>query len=373
MRLHCPDIDMHRAFLHNYPQHHAIDQQSLADFLTAIVLYGKILLESSSTVYGVSASWAEQLRQLLPPEVGVLVTTVTLSGQSAVGDQESREKAYDIMCSPLKEKIVLQPGEKIPNVYHSKNYVYHSAFETLNRDNGNRLNDHELAQAMYLHRGLFLQARAHESNSVYLPYHYRGRMLAHLPPLIWAQAPDDGLCSARLPLAKGQRPQETDYSKQLNEFYYSLLETISWKTYAGDIPFIGAAVLAKARGDPRIAFEIALGLRSDGGLRARFSELHDAAQRHDRPRFEMIFESYKRELNQAASHLGAKLEDPMHKSFYRLVTAFLPKSLEAAIEASVRLLPDWAKHSARTAASKLLTKSALQLLFIDHVRSVRRT
>jgi hypothetical protein len=226
---------------------------------------------------------------------------------------------------------------------------------------------------MFLHRGFFLQGLAHKSKAVYLPYHYRGRMLSHLPPLTWVLEPNDGMRSARLPLTKGKRPNEDDYVKKLNEFYYSLLETVSWETYARDIPFIGAAVLAKARGNPKDAFEIALELRNDGKLKETFVTLHDAVQRHDRPRFDTIFESYQSELKEAARHLGAKIEDPMHKAFYKLVTACLPKSLEAAIDSAVRLLPASIKNWGQKAASTLLTKSALQLLFVDHVRAIRES
>src|SRR5438105_3416529 len=111
MRLYSPDLVMHRAFLRNYPEHLEIDKHSLADFLTAIVLYDKILLESSScwndkqlqregyrpqaTIDGSSASWATQLLRLLPTDIAELVSETILVGPSSISEQDSCQKAYD--------------------------------------------------------------------------------------------------------------------------------------------------------------------------------------------------------------------------------------------------------------------------------------
>lgn len=81
---------------------------------------------------------------------------------------------------------------------------------------------------------------------------------------------------------------------------------------------------------------------------------------------------FREPLKAVPSEGKALVGDPMHKAFYKLVTSFLPKSLEAAIDAALRLLPPWAKHWGQGAASTLLTKSPLQLLFIDHVRSIQQ-
>jgi hypothetical protein len=48
MRCYRPDVDVHRRFLRNYPEHREIDAASLGDFLTALCIYQELLIESSS-------------------------------------------------------------------------------------------------------------------------------------------------------------------------------------------------------------------------------------------------------------------------------------------------------------------------------------
>src|SRR5882724_10216203 len=219
MRLYCPDIDMHRMFLRNYPDHRLIDETSLSDFLMALCVYDEIFLDSSSawneeelkregynsddSLDNSSASWAEQLKRLLPRDVSRIIRTDFFGGGLAIDEAESCSKAYDIMSSPLGSEVLLSPDEKIPNVYFADDYVYRKDFNRLNQKNGFLLTEYELAQAMFLHRGLFLQSRAHKHGCVYVPYNYRGKMLSKLPPMIWVRAPTDGAEHARLPLAKG--------------------------------------------------------------------------------------------------------------------------------------------------------------------------
>ena len=387
MRLYSPRVEMHEKFLRNYPEHRAVDQRSLADFLTAVCLYETILLDSSSAwndkelqregyssgeiLDGSTASWAEQLVRLLPNDIAQLIKVDHFNGQATIDEDESCQKAFDIICSPLKTKIDLQKTEKLPNVYFADDYVYRSRFERINAASGNPLDTNELAQAMFLHRGLFLQSRAHKENCVYMPYQLRGRILAELPPMIWAREPNDGILQARLPLARGKRPQDTDYVRALNEYYYSLLEVVSWTTYDQDIPFIGAAILSRASGNPSDAFTIALELREKGELRARFVQLHDALQHHDRPKFESLLKQYKSEIEAAARHFGADIESPFLNAFYKLTTFWLPKGVQNAIEAAVKCLPESARHWGRQTSATLVTKTPFQLLFVDHVHAIQ--
>ena len=371
LRIYCPDVEMHDKFLRQYPEHREIDERSLADFLTAIVIYDRIYLDSSS-IRG-TITWTEQLLSLLPQDIRELVIVADFelaeyTCATPIGEYESCRKAFDIMCSPLKDEIALSPEEEIPKVYYANDYVYRRTFDALNREAGrDRLDTHALAQAKYLHRGLFLQSRAHGLKCVYMPYHYRGKMLSRLPPLVWAESPFGENLHARLPLAKGLRPDETSYVHAMNEYYYSLLEIVSWTTYDQDVPFIGAAVLSAAKGDPQTAFRKALELRQQGGLRREFMKLQSALDRRDRPTFESLMKRYQSELAAAARHLGADLETPQTKAFYKLATFWLPSSVKAAIDAAVELLPVTARDWGRRTASKLLIKSnPFQLLFLEH-------
>jgi hypothetical protein len=389
MRLCCPDVAMHKIFLRNYPEHREIDEQSLADFLTAIVIYEGIVLDSRSvwndkelqregykaahgdTIDGSTASWVEQLRRLLPGEIAELVATDMYSGPSSIDEDESTQKAFDVMCSPLKNKIILSKEERIPRVYYAKDYVYRPRFEQLNESGGYALEEDELAQAMFLHRGIFLQARSHDLKRVYLPYYYRGKMLAQLPPMIWVRSPEDGNLRTRLPLEIGHRPDDTEYIRSLNQFYYSLLESVSWTTYSTDVPFIGAAILAKAKGQPNEALSIAMELRTDGKLRSQFARFERAIRKHDRPEFETLLKGFRSDLKAAARHLGAEIDNPAMSRYYSFATCWLPKGIKEALEASVALLPESIRDWGHRAASLLLTKNPVQMLFIEHIQAIR--
>ena len=386
MRLYSPDVEMHRRFLSNYPDHRSIDEASLADFLTAICMYEEMLLESSSAwndkelrsegyrsagrIDGSSAGWVDQLKRLLPRSVSLLIKNVSF-GRSAINEQESCAKAYDVLCSPLKKDILLDSGEKIPNVYFAKDYIYREQFQALNEANDLKLSDEELAQAMFLHRGIFLQSHAHENGCVYLPYQYRGKLLSKLPPMIWARAPHDGICQARLPLAQGSRLNETDYVNALNEFYYSLLQSVTWTTYSADVPFVGASILAAARGNPRDAIDIALDYREKGFLRKAMFELDLAIQDLDRPRFESLLAEYRSQLAAAARYFGAEVQSAQHRAFYELAVCWMPKGINSVVKAAVEMLPEYIRHWAYKASSTLITKTPLQMLFLEHVSAIR--
>jgi hypothetical protein len=268
MRLLKPTIEQHQRFLALYPEHRAVDQASLADFLSALCLYDDLVLESSSQVTGSqSHSWVEEMKSMLPAEVAKLVEESTSSSFDE-DEEDSIKRAFDVMTSPLRSSLELPEGAKIPNVYYAQDYAYREAFCDLNKAAGSLLNDDELARAMFMHRGLFLQSWAHRANCVYIPYGYRGAMLSQLPPMTWAPAPHDGFVEARLPLAQGSRPHENDYIKQLNEYYYSLLQSVTWVTYDSTVPFIGAAILAASGGHPERAMDLALKYRQNATLRS---------------------------------------------------------------------------------------------------------
>jgi hypothetical protein len=387
MRLYSPDIEMHRMFLHNYPNHQLIDEHSLSDFLMALCIYEEIFLDSSSHwnekelkregydeseyLDDSNASWAEQLKRLLPKDVSTIIKTDYFGGGSAIDEDESCSKAYDIMSSPLKSQILLDSDEKIPNVYFAHDYVYRPVFDRLNMNNGFILTENELAQAMFLHRGLFLQSRAHRFECVYMPYHYRGKILSKLPPMVWVKAPDDGFAHARLPLARGNRPSETDYIKCLNEYYFTLIQAVTWTTYPSDVPFIGTAILSAAKGNPDVAIEMAMNYRQKGVLKQIFKELDAAARSQDRPYFESIIKQCRSELAQAAAHFGVEGDTLKQRLFYKLATCWLPKNLQEVVDAAVQLLPENVKHWGYQISSSLITKTPLQMLFLEHIGAIR--
>jgi hypothetical protein len=375
MRCYRPDVDVHRRFLRNYPEHREIDAASLGDFLTALCIYQELLIESSSGWNDANleapgdGGWVESLKKLLPKEVSVLIKNTYLL-ESLTSEEEAMEKAYDVMTSPLKESILAGPVPQLPAVYYAKDYIYREPFEQLDRENGSKLTPRDLVLAMFLHRGLLLQSVAHGNNCVYLPYQFRGKLLSKLPPMTWARGTFKDYLT-RLPLSHGDRPSETDTLRALNEFYYSLLQAVTWTTYSSDVPFIGAAILAAARGDAGEAIRIAMDYRRKGGLRKALGELDRAIRHSDRPKFDSLLTQYRSELTAAAQHFGLQIDSPKHKTFYELAICWMPKEISTAVKAAATILPANLQRWAYKASSTLITKSPLQMLFVQHVSDIR--
>lgn len=345
MRCYSPKLEMHRTFLKNYPEHREIDEASLADFLTAICIYQELLIESSSgwndtelrRARGVVGdSWVDSLRGFLPKEIALLIKNAYFSDPEA--SEEAMEQAFDILSSPMKDSLLAESIPQLPLVYFAKDYVYRPFFEKMNRDHQFSLNEKELVLSMFLHRGLLLQSIAHQSHCVYLPYQYRGKLLSKLPPMVWARSSQIGYVP-RLPLAQGSRPNDTDHMRALNEFYYSLLQSVTWTTYSSDVPFIGAAILAAARGRAPEALRIAMDYRKKGKLRKALAELDFAVRQVDRPKFESLLSEYREQLVAAAQHFGYKTDSPRHRAFYDLAVCWMPKEIGNAVKSATSILP----------------------------------
>jgi len=385
MRLYSPGKKTHLKFLRQYPDHRPVDERSLADFLTALCIYDRIRMESSSgwnekrlvpdegsgDLAHRDPRWVDQLKQLLPPSVSSLIDSFPMRS-ARWQEEQSSARAFDIMTSPTKELIRLEPDEAIPSVYFADDYVYRPIFDGLNKESGYALTLPQLAQAMFLHRGLFLQSGAHSCGHVYMPYYYRGKMLSKLPPMAWALAKG---VDALGDLSSYRRRDSPDYGYSyigsLNDYYYSLLQAATWTTYDTKVPFIGAAILATAKGSPAVAIDIAMECREKGVLRRRFEALDAAIRASDRPRFEALLSQYRSELSAAARQFGVSFDDSSLNSFYKLATAWMPKGIQTALDAAVKLLPANVRLSAREVASTLITKSPLQMLFVEHVSALR--
>jgi hypothetical protein len=385
MRLYSPEREVHALFLRNYPDHREIDERSLADFLTALCVYDFIFLDSrsawnekellrdsarSGSLDHVDLSWVNQLKELLPPEVADCISSDY--NWAGIGEKQSCSRAFDIFNSAKKVDLLLQQGEEIPRVYYADDYQYRPEFDRLNMNHGYALNLSELAQAMFLHRGLYLQSIAHASGLVYVPYHIRGRMLSQLPPMTWAlsraaKGEDSSI------LRTDDRPFFIDSLTTLNEYYYSLVQAATWTTYETGIPFIGAAILAASKGDPHYAVELAMQYRREGSLMKSFQTLHSALQAGNKPAFDSLLKTFRSELEAAAQHFGVETGRTKQKIFYNLATCWLPEKIQKALEAAVGLLRPNVDHTLYEYSSRLITKSPIQMLFVDHIAALRST
>ncbi len=383
MRLYSPDREVHELFLRNYPDHREIDERSLADFLTALCIYDVIFLDSrsawnerqlirdyarSGSLDHADVSWVNQLKELLPPQVSECISTDY--NWVGIGERQSCARAFDIMNSPTKEVVRLQPGEEIPKVYFANDYQYRPEFDRLNDEHGQPLKSSELAQAMFLHRGLYLQSIAHASGLIYVPYHIRGRMLSKLPPMVWALS-RAGRRADKSTLGMDTRPTMIDSLTTLNEYYYSLVQAATWTAYDTGVPFIGAAILASARGDPSNAIDLAMQYRQEGTLMGAFQKLHSALQAGNKPLFESVLKTYRSELEAAAQHFGVETNRAKQQVFYKLATCWIPDKIQKALEAALGLIPADIDHRLYEHSSRLITRSPIQMLFAGHVSALR--
>jgi hypothetical protein len=99
-------------------------------------------------------------------------------------------------------------------------------------------------------------------------------------------------------------------------------------------------------------------LRDKGKFMAIFARLNQAIGQSDRPTCERTFANIKSDLSAAAESLGVKVTSPFPHA-------------NASLDATVELLPDALKERAKDFASQLVTKSPMQMLYLEHVKSVR--
>jgi hypothetical protein len=98
---------------------------------------------------------------LLPEEISSVFHAMDLSTyQTVLTEDQAIQTSYDLFCSEDRNRIMLSEREKIPDVYSAEDYVFRPNFEHLNVKNNGYLDDFTLAQAMFLHRGVYLQRRA---------------------------------------------------------------------------------------------------------------------------------------------------------------------------------------------------------------------
>jgi len=386
MRCYRPEMAAHRTFLDRFPEHREVDHVSTAQFLTALCIYDHLSLEGSSSGHEDSqadviadgthrirrdfcSSWVMDLLKELPSEVSSVISANEYS--SADFDQRnfrSRRLAFTLYASPLVERLRLRRGEKLPDVYTAESHVDRPFFERMNSQAGSPLSPDFLAQAMFLHRGLLLEACA-DTGSTYLPYLYRGRMLECVPPSVARQI--NGSADMIVPLASDTLPGDTESVRILSGFYYDMLARLTWTRYDDTVPFIGAAILAKTGFALDRSFDLAMELRQEGRLRALFGELDEHRETGDRVMYEIAIDEIKSDLAAAGRHLGLRDANPDLQALWSLATFWLPEAARKAAEGAIALLPSGLRRMAERVAGMLLTAKPHQMLLIDHTSALR--
>lgn len=389
MRFYDPNIGLNQLFYSRYPYHEKnVDRISMGEFLMAICLFDGVVLDTSSEErpIHIGHTMGEEkpgpnfllgLLNYLPSEVQELISLDNFYDTCPIGQETAQRVAFDIFCSPYAKLAKLPDSIKIPSIYSSKDYVFRKYFDKLNFKNNEILDENLLVQAMFLHRGLILQGCASYTSMVYLPYLYRGKMLSNLSPLLAIAAPYSLWTPDRvqLPYINESLPKEIDVVRQISDFYYRLIRECTWEKHDERLPFLGAAILSKARGNPKDAISIALEFRHKNDFRSDWDELQNAIARRDRPKYKTIMKKLKKEITVAATSLGADISDDnlfLLSDIFNIAVSYVPDPFKKGIELSIKLLPDSAREWGKRIVNKYFLKSDFQMLFLDHVEAIRQ-
>jgi len=305
MREYSPELATHKAFLERYPEHRRIDKVSTAQFLNALVLFKRMKLEvekkdainiDDQNNQERTLEWAEKLKALLPSDVG---DTLEFFDETPDEEAVAISRAIELYARKVPGREDLFVEGHIPNVYMSREYIYRARVRSA--DGAAQLDDRELGHAMFLHRGLRLQASAHRYRMIYQPYWYRANLLAKASPGDVPPRFNDGQYIVQLPSRRALAEKQTEYQKKLDEAYYSLLAMCSYAKPDYEFPFIGAAILDGAKGNVRRAVDDALEQRERfAKASGKWQDLMQAVAEGRKRDAEDRAEAIKQEIQQAA-------------------------------------------------------------------------
>ena len=390
MSSYLPELHEFKLFGSYYPSKEKTNLISITQFLTAICLFDKIVLESSSRINinslegianietgqetGINqVEWVKLfLEDFVPDKLKPIIET---KQESVLISKEACKISYDLMCSEESRKLILSGHpESVPEMYKAASYYYKTLFEEFNTANNDFLNDELIGYASYLHRGLFLQSIAQKEGMTYLPFLYRGKFLNKISPLITIPI-ENNFFSVKLPLKDGKRrPNEGDLLLTLNKFYYEFLDKLTWHNYENYIPFIGNSILAKAKGDLDIAFDIALDYRNKGQLKRKWDDISQALKNNDKLEYDNLLTEYKTDIEKAAAKLGMPYENQALQTFGKVSALWLPEELNKIKDTLLLLLPKKFHRWGNNFMNRILerAKDPMQMLFVDHVKAITK-
>jgi hypothetical protein len=278
-----------REYYAAYHDARALDWQSAGEFLTALILFDRLCWDSASA--SGEAPTETDYRDPWLYAWFPLFRKAHMLG--IIEDFEERYVSGERLCLAqqlafkwVEEQIAtgahkLPRGFRVPLAYYSDGYCEREAFEGLNRDHGFPLTEHQLAIAMFLHRGLYYQSYTHGSTTwfegqswSYVPHAHRACLLRSPSwNLLSTICNDEELwlgAVRKLEITAPELMQELD-----RRFFHALDKTVKIECMPGSIA-LGASFLQCRRSDPTRALEDALEFReSRAGLQVRgfFSEL----------------------------------------------------------------------------------------------------
>ena len=309
MREYLPDLPAHRDYLSKYPDHKAIDVNSAAQFLNALAMFDYPVIEAEPEQYldnndvQRQRGWVDNLRCQLPQPTRDLISVVDelYNGNSNLFSDRGILASLDIYGSSLAAHQNLYVDGHIPYSYSSPDYAYRARFNKLIEENGIAIDERSLQHAMFLHRGIRLQASAARLDAIYQPYWYRADILARTSPLLSLPPLDDGLVTVRLFNQSRSNTEKIRYIQELSKVYYDVLHACRFVESQHSFPFLGGAILDMAHGNMTKALELALEFRTTFKDRARWKELMAAVDGDDKPLADDIAEEITNDIRNAGA------------------------------------------------------------------------
>lgn len=307
-----------RAYHAAYQDAKALDRQSAGEFLTALILFDKLLWDSASAS-GESPEetgkydWNPWLYDWFPLFRKANQLGIIENFEERYVSGKRLELAKALAFKWVQEQIasqgyILPRDFRVPRAYYSENYSDRGDFEALNGRHGYPLTDHHLAIAMFLHRGLYYQSYSYgpttwmkSQNWSYLPHAYRASLL-RLPSwnLLATVCNDEEMWLGEMHKLEITGPELVQ--KLDRRFFQALDNTVRIESIPGGIA-LGASFLQGNWRDATHALEGALEFReSRSGRQVRefFRELVDLGKASNKQAIEDRLGDFEALLQDAA-------------------------------------------------------------------------
>jgi hypothetical protein len=357
-------------YYRRYPDAVSLDRQSLAEFLTALVLFDTLVWDASSTIQESkdaedsvgSWTWNPWIYQWFPQfDLARKEGIISHVDEYWAFRRLNRARLLSLLWVKehySKYKATLPMGFRIPLAYKSEDYRDLSRFDELNSEGNFNLNKEELAVAMFLHRGMFYQSRVCSQDGwSYLPHSYRAHLL-RIPEIIGMTVMCDGDTYFELrDVITG-----VEILRSIDEhFQQELNKAIKLKP----IP-VGTALGAsfmQMHDEAYSAFTEALSFRYSKygeNIRKQFRELVALGSVSNRQGIENRILNIDRSLrNEARSYFGAAWTPDPNSTY---VLNFIG-SWKALIEPIINYLPMPFQEGATKFLNKQFNRNGFQILF----------
>lgn len=249
-----------RSYYTRYHDARALDLQSTAEFLTAMVLFDVLRWDAASASQEAPGQWKDEfwLYSWFPIFNTASETGVIQEFEERYVSGDRLDLARQLAFKWVQEQIVtgrhqLSQAFRVPLCYYADDYNEREPFEELNEESNDPLEEDDLALAMFLHRGLYYQSYTygpthwlkHHDGWSYLPHLHRASLL-NSPSwnLLSTICNDDTLWYGKREISASEILHELD-----SRFFMAIDKAIKINPLPGGVA-LGAAFMQGHRRDP---------------------------------------------------------------------------------------------------------------------------